>query len=66
MAEKWIRVREAAKLWDVDRRTIQRWVNEGRIQGMKMGPHTMRILVETDEEAKADGVQGQAEEVRAS
>ena len=66
MPEKWLTTRQAADLWQVTPWTIRAWFHAGRVQGVKFGPRTIRILVMSDE-GGTDGVQegaGREEAVR--
>ena len=63
MAETWLKVREAAKLWNVCPRTIDRMGRRGEITIVYLSPRIKRVLVFTEDD---HGVQGQAEEVEAA
>lgn len=47
--ETWLRVGEAAAKWKVSEQTVRRWLHEGRIEGARLGPRTLRVLVVTEE-----------------
>ena len=59
MAEKWLTVKQAAVLFQVNKRTILDWVKKGTLEGVKFGHRTVRIPLRDGGEA--DGVQGQGE-----
>lgn len=39
MHERMLKVSEAADYLDVSRRTVQRWIEEGRIAHLRVGPY---------------------------
>lgn len=44
MEKEKYRVDEVAKMFDVNRSTIYRWIEEGRLNAKKIGGSTIRIL----------------------
>ena len=57
MAEKWLTVKQAAALFQVNKRTILDWVKRGKLEGVKFGHRTVRIPMRDG--GDSDGVQGQ-------
>jgi len=43
MMEKLLTIREVAEILRVSRRTIERWVKQGKIKAVRIGPHTLRF-----------------------
>lgn len=54
-----LRIQEAAKVLQVSKWTIYRWVGEGRLRGTKIGQGSLRVfrasVTELIEKAKVDG-----------
>ncbi|VVM07450.1 hypothetical protein MAMC_01610 [Methylacidimicrobium cyclopophantes] len=49
MQKKLMRPDEAARMLSVSRWTIYRWVDEGRLEGTRVGPGSLRIFAESVE-----------------
>ncbi|WP_018291180.1 excisionase family DNA-binding protein [Verrucomicrobium sp. 3C] len=47
MYKKLLRPEEAARLLNVSRWTIYRWVGEGRLEGTRVGPGSLRVFAES-------------------
>ncbi len=65
MEKTLLRVREAAALLNVSRWTVYRWVQEGRLDGTKVGKGSLRIfhkslarLVQDNQVERCDAVLG--------
>ncbi len=54
-----LRIQEAAKVLQVSKWTIYRWIDEGRLRGTKIGQGSLRVfrasVTELIEKAKVDG-----------
>lgn len=42
-ARRYASVRAAADLYDVDEKTVRRWISSGLITGYKVGPQLVRV-----------------------
>ncbi len=47
MVKKLLRPDEVARVLKISRWTVYRWVEEGRLDGIKIGKGTLRITVES-------------------
>ncbi|MDD4933794.1 MAG: helix-turn-helix domain-containing protein [Methylacidiphilaceae bacterium] len=47
MQKKLLRPDEAARMLSVSRWTIYRWVGEGRLEGTRVGPGSLRVFAES-------------------
>lgn len=47
MNKKLLRPDEAARMLSVSRWTIYRWVGEGRLEGTRVGPGSLRVFAES-------------------
>ena len=50
MPETWLKVKEAARLWNVCERTIDRMGRRGEITVVKLSPRIKRVLVWTEDD----------------
>jgi len=55
---KVVSIPEAAKLLGMGRSTIWRWIQEKRVETVRLGPRTTRIRMETTERILRDGISG--------
>ena len=59
-----LRIQEAAKMLQVSKWTIYRWIDEGRLRGTKIGQGSLRVfrasVTELIEKAKVDGEKAQS------
>ncbi|HRI37040.1 MAG TPA: helix-turn-helix domain-containing protein [Nitrospira sp.] len=59
-----LRIQEAAKVLQVSKWTIYRWIDEGRLRGTKIGQGSLRVfrasVTELIEKAKVDGEKAQS------
>ncbi|MET0514842.1 MAG: helix-turn-helix domain-containing protein [Nitrospiraceae bacterium] len=47
MEKTLLRVGEAAEVLSVSRWTVYRWIEEGKLEGTKIGPGSLRVLRES-------------------
>lgn len=47
MYKKLLRPDEAARMLNVSRWTIYRWVEDGRLEGTRVGPGSLRVFAES-------------------
>jgi hypothetical protein len=52
---RWVSAGECAEQWGVSARTVRRWVGRGWIEGMKLGPRTLRVAMVEDEDVQEEG-----------
>ncbi|VVM05500.1 helix-turn-helix domain-containing protein [Methylacidimicrobium tartarophylax] len=50
MYKKLLRPDEAARMLSVSRWTIYRWVDDGRLEGTRVGPGSLRVFAESVDE----------------
>ena len=59
MEPELLRIQEAAKVLQVSKWTIYRWIDEGRLRGTKIGQGSLRVfrasVIELIEKEKVDG-----------
>lgn len=59
-----LRIQEAAKVLQVSKWTIYRWIDEGRLRGTKIGQGSLRVfhasVTELIEKEKVDGERNQS------
>ena len=63
MAETWLTTREAATLWRVHQRTIVRWIQQGSIEGARLG-RSYRVLAAAAPSPEVNHGEVQGQETR--